>query len=118
MAAQAIQLEAVFAVERNGSLVASRADVLSELDLVWKKDYGARFSAALWWDPAYGSLDNSNSVTANTLVNGLPVAGALCCFVSSPRLQGDPDPVRRATVGVPLQLLDGTLRERPRESEL
>ncbi|MCC6194024.1 MAG: DUF1302 domain-containing protein [Burkholderiales bacterium] len=61
----------------NGSLVVNRLDILSEFDLVWKKSYGARVSAALWWDGAYGSLDNTNTLTANTLVNGLPVAGEL-----------------------------------------
>ena len=61
----------------NGSLVTSRLDVLSEFDVIWKKQFGARFSAALWWDPAYDSLDNSNTLTANTLVNGLPVPGVL-----------------------------------------
>jgi hypothetical protein len=61
----------------NGSLVTNRLDVLSEFDLVWQKKYGFRVSAAGWWDAAYNSLDNSNTATANTLVNGLPVAGAL-----------------------------------------
>ena len=61
----------------NGSIVANRLDVLSEFDFVWQKNYGARVSAALWYDAAYNNLDNSNNVTANTLVNGLPVAGQL-----------------------------------------
>src|SRR5580765_7136839 len=61
----------------NGSLVTSRFDVLSEFDVVWKKQFGARFSAALWWDPAYDSLDNNNTLTANTLANGLPAPGVL-----------------------------------------
>src|SRR5215813_7011489 len=43
-----------------GSLVTNRLDILSELDIVWKKNFGARFSAALWYDNAYGSLDNTN----------------------------------------------------------
>ena len=60
-----------------GSLVTNRLDILSEFDVVWKKNYGARFSAALWYDNAYSSLDNRNTATANTLVNGLPVAGQL-----------------------------------------
>ena len=61
----------------NGSLVTNRLDILSEFDVVWRKSYGARFSAALWYDNAYSSLDNRNNATANTLVNGLPVAGQL-----------------------------------------
>jgi hypothetical protein len=62
----------------NGSLVTNRLDILSEFDIVWKKSFGARVSAALWYDAAYsGGLDNTSNVTSNTLVNGLPVAGAL-----------------------------------------
>ncbi len=61
----------------NGSLVTNRIDDLSELDLVWQRKYGVRFSAALWADGAYNNLDNANTATANTLVNGLPVAGQL-----------------------------------------
>jgi hypothetical protein len=64
----------------NGSLVTTRLDILSEFDVIWKKQYGVRFSAAMWWDPAYNSLDNNNTVSANTLVNGLPVAGELSPF--------------------------------------
>src|SRR5450432_1671765 len=56
----------------NGSLVTSRFDVLSEFDLVYQRAYGVRASYAAWWDPAYNSLDNTNTATANTLVNGLP----------------------------------------------
>ena len=62
---------------KNGSLVTSRFDVLSEFDLVWRKRYGVRASAAGWWDPAYNSLDNRNAATANTLDDGVPVAGKL-----------------------------------------
>ncbi len=61
----------------NGSLVTNRLDILSEFDLVWRKKYGARVSAALWGDAAYSGLDNHNTVTANTLVDGLPAAGNL-----------------------------------------
>jgi hypothetical protein len=61
----------------NGSLVTSRFDVLSEFDFIYKKSYGFRASYAAWWDPAYNSLDDQSTAIANTLVNGLPVAGAL-----------------------------------------
>ncbi len=61
----------------NGSIVTNRFDVLSEFDLVWQKKLGFRVSAAGWWDAAYNSLDNTNTATANTLVNGLPAAGVL-----------------------------------------
>ena len=61
----------------NGSLVTNRFDVLSEFDFVYQRRYGFRASGAGWYDFAYSSLDNTNNATANTLVNGLPVAGAL-----------------------------------------
>ena len=62
---------------KSGSVVTNRLDVLSEFDLVWQKKYGIRVSAAGWGDAAYNHPDGTNTATANTLVNGLPVAGAL-----------------------------------------
>ncbi|MDM0113696.1 DUF1302 domain-containing protein [Variovorax sp. J22R133] len=59
------------------SLVANRLDLLSEFDLVVDKKYGFRVSGAAWGDAAYRHLDNRNNATANTLVNGVPTAGAL-----------------------------------------
>jgi len=61
----------------NGSIVTNRIDLLSEFDVVWQRKYGARVSAAGWWDGAYNHLDNGNNATSNTLVDGLPVAGKL-----------------------------------------
>ena len=58
-------------------VVTTRIDLLSEFDVVWQRKYGVRLSAAGWYDQAYASLDNTNTATANTLVNGLPVAGVL-----------------------------------------
>ncbi|MET0544354.1 MAG: DUF1302 family protein, partial [Variovorax sp.] len=43
-----------------GQAVANRVDLLSELDLTWKKRYGARVSAAGWYDDAYGSVSRTN----------------------------------------------------------
>ena len=65
-----------------GSIVTNRVDLLSELDFIYKKSYGFRLSAAGWYDAAYGSLDNRNTATANTLKNGLPVAGELSDYTS------------------------------------
>lgn len=62
---------------KNGSVVTSRFDLLTEFDVVWRKNYGVRLSAAGWWDPAYNNLDDTSTATANTLSNGLPVAGQL-----------------------------------------
>jgi Protein of unknown function (DUF1302) len=61
----------------NGKLVANRLDVLSEFDFIYKRNFGFRVSYAGWYDAAYKSLSDTSNATANTLVNGLPVAGAL-----------------------------------------
>jgi hypothetical protein len=61
----------------NGSIVTNRFDLLSEFDFVYKRQMGFRVSAAAWYDFAYRNLDNTNNATANTLVDGLPVAGVL-----------------------------------------
>jgi hypothetical protein len=61
----------------NGSIVTNRVDLLSEFDFVYQRKYGFRTSYAAWYDAAYGHLDNTNTATANTLVDGLPVAGVL-----------------------------------------
>ncbi len=57
--------------------VTNRFDVLSEFDLVYKRNYGIRVSGALWWDAAYSTLKDTSTATANTLRNGLPAAGIL-----------------------------------------
>ena len=59
------------------SIVTNRGDVLSEMDVVFRKQYGFRVSGAGWYDYAYGSLDNTSAATSNTLKDGLPVAGEL-----------------------------------------
>jgi len=61
----------------NHSVVTNRLDLLSEADLVWRRMLGVRVSAAGWYDQAYEKLDNGNTLTANTLVDGLPSAGTL-----------------------------------------
>jgi hypothetical protein len=61
----------------NGSIVTNRLDLLSEFDFVWQRKYGFRVSGAAWYDDAYRNLDNHNDATANTLVDGVPVAGVL-----------------------------------------
>ena len=38
---------------RERGLVSERLDLLSELDAVYRKDYGVRLSAAAWYDGAY-----------------------------------------------------------------
>jgi len=49
----------------NNDAVAQRIDLLSELDVVWRKRYGMRVSGAGWYDAAYSS-GNSRSNPAFT----------------------------------------------------
>ena len=58
---------------KRGSLISNRVDLLSELDLLYRKDYGLRVSAAAWYDRVYNEsngndspgTDNSLSVSSN-----------------------------------------------------
>lgn len=60
----------------NNSIVNNRVDVLSEFDVVYRKQIGARVSAAGWYDDAYaGSFDNTSLATSNHLDNGRPAFG-------------------------------------------
>ncbi len=52
-----------------GDAVAKRIDLLSELDLIYKKRYGARLSATAWYDAAYGDKSKSNP---NAPLAGIP----------------------------------------------
>ena len=58
-------------------IVANRLDVLSELDVTFKKDFGFRVSWAGWYDYAYAkdSFDNNSLSTSNTLKNGQQTLG-------------------------------------------
>jgi hypothetical protein len=56
-------------------IVSSRLDLLSEADLVYKKDYGFRLSGALWYDPIYKAGLDNHSPTSNHLENGQPANG-------------------------------------------
>ena len=58
-------------------LVNNRVDILTESDIIYKGKYGARASAALWYDAAYaGGLDNDSVATSNHLSSsGTPALG-------------------------------------------
>jgi len=57
-------------------IVSSRLDLLTEADLVYKKDFGFRLSGALWYDPIYkAGLDNNSPQTSNHFQNGQQVNG-------------------------------------------
>jgi hypothetical protein len=60
----------------NTGIVSSRLDLLSEADVVYKRDYGIRVSGAGWYDPVYHSnLDNTSVATSNHFVNGQQALG-------------------------------------------
>jgi len=60
----------------NVGTISNRLDLLSETDLVYKDDYGVRFSGALWYDQRYRDhLDNTSQNTSNHLANGQPAIG-------------------------------------------
>ncbi len=59
----------------NRGTVSSRIDLISELDVVFRNDYGVRVSGAAWYDAAYRRLDNTNVATSNHLENGVQALG-------------------------------------------
>lgn len=56
-------------------IVTNRLDILSEADVVYRQYYGARVSAAGWYDQAYDDLDNNSVATSNHMSNGRPALG-------------------------------------------
>jgi hypothetical protein len=51
-----------------GGLISNRLDLLSELDLVYRKSFGLRVSAAGWYDVVYNRTnDNDSPATNNSL---------------------------------------------------
>ncbi|MBK7170073.1 MAG: DUF1302 family protein [Gammaproteobacteria bacterium] len=40
-----------------GDMIAQRLDLYSELDIIWRGDYGARVAVAGWYDPVYDDTD-------------------------------------------------------------
>ena len=60
-----------FSVDRtSGGISSARIDIRSELDVIWKQDFGFRISGAGWYDAAYEDSDNPESGT-------LPSTGGL-----------------------------------------
>jgi hypothetical protein len=60
----------------NRGTVSSRVDLLTEFDVVYQKSFGARVSAAGWYDDAYKKLDNTNVASSNHLgADGKPAIG-------------------------------------------
>lgn len=54
--------DANYSVDRSsGGIVSARFDLLSELDVIWKEDFGFRVSGAGWYDFAYDDSDHPTS---------------------------------------------------------
>ncbi|MEJ8858834.1 DUF1302 domain-containing protein [Variovorax robiniae] len=59
-----------------GDTINNRVDVLTEFDLVYQKKFGARVSAASWYDAAYsGGFANTSLATENHIDYGRPAFG-------------------------------------------
>lgn len=50
---------------KRGGLISNRVDLLSEFDLVYKKDFGLRISGAGWYDAVYNKSNANNSAATN-----------------------------------------------------
>jgi hypothetical protein len=62
-------------------IVSNRLDILSEADLIYKRDYGVRVSGAFWYDQRYHDhLDNTSAATSNHLESGVPVVNKLNAY--------------------------------------
>lgn len=58
---------------RNRGLVSKRADILSEFDAVYRRNFGMRVSAAAWYDGAYsGKTDARELLNGQTPFNEFP----------------------------------------------
>jgi Protein of unknown function (DUF1302) len=57
-----------------GDFVSTRVDVLSEMDVIWRDDFGFRISGSAWYDYMYE--DSSNRTGNATLQNGYTPADA------------------------------------------
>jgi hypothetical protein len=64
----AVADEGTYSFDKN-DVVANRFDLLSELDVIWKKNYGFRASGAAWWDGAYDGKSKGNP---NPPLAGIP----------------------------------------------
>jgi Protein of unknown function (DUF1302) len=50
---------------KNRGLISNRFDLLSEMDIVYRKDFGARVSAAAWYDAVYNRGNTNDSPATN-----------------------------------------------------
>jgi hypothetical protein len=67
----ALSDDADYSVDRSsGAISSARVDLISELDVVWRDNWGFRISGAGWYDEAYSDGDNPDKGTLPT--TGLP----------------------------------------------
>ena len=53
--------DADLSVDRSGGgLVSTRIDVISEMDVIWKDNFGFRVSGSAWYDPQYKNSNNDH----------------------------------------------------------
>ena len=53
--------DADLSVDRSSlGLVSTRLDVLSEMDIIWRRDFGMRISGSGWYDPQYKDDENDH----------------------------------------------------------
>ena len=53
--------DADLSVDRSGAgLVSTRFDVLSEMDIIWRENFGLRISGSAWYDPQYDDDNNDH----------------------------------------------------------
>jgi hypothetical protein len=77
--------------------ITNRLDIISEMDLVFKRDYGIRVSATFWYDQRYHDpLDNDSVATSNHFENGRQAIGLT-------------DQVKRLNAGPDGEVLDAFL---------
>lgn len=63
--------DADYSVNRkNGGFSSARFDILTEMDVIWRQDFGFRVSAAGWYDAVYENSDNPKKGVLPT--TGLP----------------------------------------------
>lgn len=54
----------------NRGVVSNRLDLLSEFELIWKRDFGFRISGAAWYDHAYRGHSDHPGVNRRYRING------------------------------------------------
>ena len=64
--AEFLSRDSDWSVDRSGGgLVSTRADVFSEMDVIWKDNFGFRVSGSAWYDPQYKSSNNDHPSDVN-----------------------------------------------------